>query len=210
MDAIPFMTPNSSSFEPVIIRKEYKAVYGSNFYNIIIEKTNNNIIIRINYFEIKLNIQSLSLLTNTIFNSNDKGFEFIINIFNQNNYYIKDILFNKITLRIIIYDIIQGNKKEIDIELCENFEDKNYLIKELFNNYIKLENNINYINNDNKLLKEENNNLKNEIYNLKQNYNNDINELKMQIMNYNNMINQIQQQLNQINNIYQEIKSIKN
>ena len=210
MNAVPFMTPNSFNFEPVIIRKEYKAVYGSNFYNIIIEKTNNNIIIRINYFEIKLNIQSLSLLTNTIFNSNDKGFEFIINIFNQNNYYIKDILFNKITLRIIIYDIIQGNKKEIDIELCENFEDKNYLIKELFNNYIKLENNINYINNDNKLLKEENNNLKNEIYNLKQNYNNDINELKMQIMNYNNMINQIQQQLNQINNIYQEINSIKN
>ena len=106
--------------------------------------------------------------------------------------------------------MIQGNKKEIDIELCENFEDKNYLIKELFNNYIKLENNINYINNDNKLLKEENNNLKNEIYNLKQNYNNDINELKMQIMNYNNMINQIQQQLNQINNIYQEINIIKN
>ena len=210
MNAIPFMTPNSSSFEPVIIRKEYKAVYGSNYYNIIIEKTNNNIIIRINYFEIKLNIQSLSLLTNAIFNSNDKGFEFIINIFNQNNYYIKDILFNKITLRIIIYDIVQGNKKEIDIELCENFEDKNYLIKELFNNYIKLENNINYINNDNKLLKEENNNLKNEIYNLKQNNNNDINELKMQIMNYNNMINQIQQQLNQINNIYQEINSIKN
>ena len=69
---------------------------------------------------------------------------------------------------------------------------------------------MNCINNDNKLLKEENNNLKNEIYNLKQNYNNDINELKMQIMNYNNMINQIQQQLNQINNIYQEINTIKN
>ena len=210
MNAVPFMTPNPSNFEPVIIRKEYKAVYGSNFYNIIIEKTNNNIIIRLNYYEIKLNIQSLSLLTNTIFNSNDKAFEFIVNIFNQNNYYIKDILFNKIALRIITYDMIQGNKKEIDIELCENLEDKNYLIKELFNNYIKLENNMNCINNDNKLLKEENNNLKNEIYNIKQNYNNDINELKMQIMNYNNMINQIQQQLNQINNIYQEINTIKN
>ena len=126
MNAVPFMTPNSFNFEPVIIRKEYKAVYGSNFYNIIIEKTNNNIIIRLNYFEIKLNIQSLSLLTNTIFNSNDKAFEFIVNIFNQNNYYIKNILFNKIALRIITYDMIQGNKKEIDIELCENFEDKNY------------------------------------------------------------------------------------
>ena len=55
MNAVPFMTPNSFNFEPVIIRKEYKAVYGSNFYNIIIEKTNNNIIIRLNYFEIKLN-----------------------------------------------------------------------------------------------------------------------------------------------------------
>ena len=42
MNAVPFMTPNPSNFEPVIIRKEYKAVYGSNFYNIIIEKTNNN------------------------------------------------------------------------------------------------------------------------------------------------------------------------
>ena len=35
---IPFMTPNPSNFEPVIIRKEYKAAYGSNFYNIILKK----------------------------------------------------------------------------------------------------------------------------------------------------------------------------
>ena len=210
MQAAPFMTPNPQyNAEQILLRNQYKALFNSNFYNIIIEKTNNNIIIRNNYYELKLNIQALSMLTNTIFNSIDQAYEFIINIFNQNKYYIKEILSNKIILTIGIFDIM-GNQKEIDLELIENFEDKNYLIKELFNNYIKLENNINYINNDNKLLKEENNNLKNEIYNLKQNYNNDINELKMQIMNYNNMINQIQQQLNQFNNIYQEINNIKN
>lgn len=210
MQAAPFMTPNPQyNVEQILIRSQYKAIFNSIFYNIIIEKTNNNIIIRNNYYELKLNIQALSLLTSTIFNSIDQAYEFIINIFNQNKFYIKELLSNKIILTIGIFDII-GNQKEIDLELKENFEDKNYLIKELFNNYVKLENNINYVNNDNKLLKEENKNLKNEINNIKQNYNNEINQLKMAIMNYTNMINQMQQQLNQFNNIYQEINNIKN
>jgi hypothetical protein len=131
MQAAPFMTPNPQyNAEQILLRNQYKALFNSNFYNIIIEKTNNNIIIRNNYYELKLNIQALSMLTNTMFNSIDQAYEFIINIFNQNKYYIKEILSNKIILTIGIFDIM-GNQKEIDLELIENFEDKNYLIKEL-------------------------------------------------------------------------------
>ena len=63
MNPAPFMmhTPKESETEQIMIRKEFKAKYLSEFYNIIIEKTKNNIIIRTNYYELKLNSQDLSL-----------------------------------------------------------------------------------------------------------------------------------------------------
>ena len=125
MNAAPFMkTPKEVNVEEIRMRKEYKANYLSEIYNIIIEMTNYNIIIRNTYYELKLSPQNLSLLTNIIFNSTNEAFEFIINIFNQNRFYIKGIFSNKILLGIQIYDNIKGQQKEIELELKENFEDK--------------------------------------------------------------------------------------
>ena len=214
MNPAPFMrmTPKESETEQIMIRKEYKAKYLSEFYNIIIEKTKNNIIIRTTYYELKLNSQDLSLLTKAKFNSINEAFDFLINIFDQNRYYIKGIFSNKIILIISINDMIRATFKEFELELKENFEDKNYLIKELFNKYIKMEKDINEVKFNNKMLKDENNklnkdntDLKIEIESMKNYSNNSINGLQIQINNIVNMINQIKQQLSQFYNIVQQI-----
>jgi len=214
MNPAPFMmmTPKESETEQIMVRKEYKAKYLSEFYNIIIEKTRNNIIIRTTYYELKLNSQDLSLLTKAKFNSINEAFDFLINIFDQNRYYIKGIFSNKIILIISINDMIRATYKEFELELKENFEDKNYLIKELFNKYIRMEKDINEVKFNNKMLKDENNklnkdntDLKMEIESMKNYCNNSINGLQIQINNIVNMIDQIKQQLSQYYNIVQQI-----
>jgi len=152
-----------------------------------------------------------------IFNSTNEAFEFIINIFNQNRYYIKGISSNKILLGIQIYDNIKGQQKEIELELKENFEDKDYLIKELFNKYVRIEKDLNEVKYSNNILKDANNklnmdntNLKMELESIKNNNNNSNNGLQMQISNNMNMINQLQQQLNQFSNKIQQINQIQN
>ena len=198
------MTPNENKIEEVIKRKEYKAIYLSEIYNIIIEKTNKNINIRSIYYQLKLDKEQMSALTNTIFNSIDETFEFIINIFNQNKYYITGITSNSLILRIQTYDIKKRKQKEIELYLNQNFEDKNYLIKELFNKYIKLEKDIIKIKNENKKLIGENDKLNKDNINLKMEIesikNNQINGINMQIANISNIIYQIQQQIIQIQN----------
>ena len=203
--------------EEILMRMEYRAKYLSEIYNIIIEKTIDNIIIRSNYYELKMSAQNLSSLTNILFNSIDEAFAFLINVFNQNIYYIKGILSNEIVLEIQIYDMINGNPKEIELKLKENLEDKNYLIKELFNKYIKVEKDLNEIKFNNRILKEENiklnqdnMNLKVELEFIKNNAINSIKELYLKLNNQNNMINQIQQQLNQFTKISNQINQIQN
>ena len=217
MNAATFIkTPyeNVDSEEEIIVKKEYKIKSLSNIVKIIIAKTKSNIIIRSSYYELKYNINDLSILTKIKFNSINEAYEFIDNIFNQNKYYIKEISSDKIILIINIYDKYKEKEKKIELYLTENFDNKNYLIKELFNKYNKIENELDVIKNDNmntKLennkLKQDNNNLKLEIELMKNNLNNQNNQiggLQMQIMN---MMNQMQQQ---IYNIMQTINKMKN
>ena len=205
---------NDDKEEDIKIKKEYQINYFSNILKIIIAKTKYNVIIRSSYYELKYNINDLSILTKIKFNSIDEAYEFIDNIFNQNKYYIKDISSEQIILIIKTYDVIKGKEKDIELYLTENLDNKNYLIKELFNKYNKIENELDIIKNDNRNIKEENNKLKQDNNNLKleielmknniNNQNNQIGGLQMQTMN---MINQIQQQ---IYNIMQMINKMKN
>jgi len=217
MDSAPFIkTPfeNADREEEIIIKKEYKIRCLTNIVKIIIAKTKYNIFIRSSYYELKYNVNDLSILTKIKFNSIDEAYEFIDNIFTQNKYYIKEISSDKIILIINTYDVIKGKEKSIELYLTENFDNKNYLIKELFNKYNTIENELDIIKIDNRNIKEENNkliqdnnNLKLEIEIMKNNINNQNNQiggLQMQTMN---MINQIQQQ---IYNIMQMINKMKN
>ena len=118
--------------EKILLKREFKLQYLSDFYEIIIGKTKNNILLKSSYYEIKLDIENSSYLTNTIFKSVDDLFEFIENIFNQNKSYIKEIFPKEMKLIIKSYDVIKGKEKEIELVLLINFNDKNNIIKELF------------------------------------------------------------------------------
>jgi predicted DNA-binding protein YlxM (UPF0122 family) len=85
--------PNKKSEfkEDILIKKEFTLKYLSDFYEIIIGKTQNNIIFQSSYYKLKLSLENLSSLTNIIFKSIDDSFEFIENIFNQKKSYIKNI-----------------------------------------------------------------------------------------------------------------------
>ena len=221
MSAAPyFKTPKENDLEEEILsKKEYKGIYYSDYINILIGKTKKNIILRSDYYELKLNIENLSILTKTLFKTIDESFEFIINIFNQKKFSIKVKNSNLIIINMIIYDMIKGKDKKIELCLKENFDNKNYLIKELYNKYNKLEKEIieekknkKIINEENNKLKQENMNMKMEIESIKNNHNNKIGEMKINILNMSNQIYQLQQQINQfifqINQIYQQINSI--
>ena len=218
MNAAPYISTPNDLDEIIVSKNEYKVNYLSDYITITIEKANDNIIIRNNYYELKLNIEKLSKLTKTIYKSIDEANEFINNIFIQNKFKIKEINSQMISIIIIIYDNIKGKEKEIELLLKENFDNKNYLIKDLFNKYMKLEkeiieerNNNKTLNEDNNKLKQENINIKTEIELIKNNHYNDINGINMNIMNITNQIYQLQQQLNgfifQINKIQQQLNS---
>ena len=87
-----------------------------------------------------------------------------------------------------------------DIELCleKNFEDKNYLIKELFNKCNNMENEIIQLKNNNYLLNEENKKLKEENMNIKNEIQLYQNNTMNSIMNSFNSINEIKMTVNQI------------
>ena len=200
MNAINF-TPlnNMNQIEAIIEKKEYRANFNYSILPIVIERTNNAIIIRSSYYQLKLSSQDLSQLTGLIFNSIQEVFFFITNTFDNNNYYIKEKTNSKFNIIIRIYDNIRGMPKDIELCLEENFEDKNYLIKELFNKCNNLENEIIPLKNNNYLLNEENKKLKEENMKIK-------NELQLY---KNNTMNSIMNALNSINEIKMDVNQIK-
>ena len=217
MSAAPYLkTPIVFENEEILSKKEFKIKYFSDYINIIIYKTKNNIIIRSSYYELKLSLEDLSLLTKTIYKSIDESFEFINNIFINDKFKIKEINLNEIKIIIITYDVIKGKDKEIELCLKENFNNTNYLIKELFNKYKELEKEIINEKNNNQKLFEENNIIKNENINMKKeieiiknNNNIEINEMKMNIYNQIYYLqNQINQFIFQINQIKEQMNSI--
>ena len=220
MKAAPYIkTPQLEEDEEILIQKEYVVKYNSDLIKIIIGKTKHNIIIRNTYYELKLSKDDLSLLTKIIYKSIDESFEFLKNIFEKNKYEIKEKSSKSIKLILRIYDMIKEKEKDIELILLENFENQNFLFKDLFDKYINIEKEIYDIKNDNKFLKEENGKLKQDNNNLKMeieiiknknNNNNEIGGLQMQYMNIMNNINMIQTQINQLMNKINEIEQNKN
>ena len=207
--------------EELLIQKEYFTNYNSDLIKIIIGKTTNNIIIRNTYYELKISAEDLSLLTKISFESIDDAFKFFENLLNKNKYRIKEKTSKRIKLIITTSGVNKEKEKDIELLLEQNFENKNFLIKDLYDKYINLEKEINEVKNDNKILKEENNilkqnndNLKFDIENIKGDKNEGIKGLEMQYLNMLNTMNYIQQQINQfmirINEIEQIINSTRN
>ena len=134
-------TPNFSEEEPNEI-EEYSINYGLDTIKLLIGKTNENIIIRSTYYEIKIDPNNLSLLTKCMFKSLDESFLFIRKLFELNKVKIKKITPKKIKLGLNLYDIINGKEKEFELILIENYDNKGYLFKDIYNKLINFENEI--------------------------------------------------------------------
>ncbi len=106
--------------------EDYYLIKGNNAYKIIIKKLENEIQIKCKDYEIHLNNNDLSILTNSILNTIDETYEFIINIFERNKVTIKNIIFKKmITLSLKI----NINNLEKDIEIILDYQKKNKKLK---------------------------------------------------------------------------------
>ena len=146
--------------------EEYYLNKSNIIYKIIVGKNKDSIFIKNKKYLLDFNNKELSLLINTTFNTMDIAYEYIINLFEENNVFIEKIIKNKeMKLKLKI-----DNERDKELILSYNNENKNNLI---INEIIQLKNEIN-------LLKEENKTLKNELNKLKKSEdNNNPKDLKL-------------------------------
>ena len=190
-------TPSGNQKQNNIISlKEYKIDYLDESIKILIGKTKENIIIISSYYEIKLSPQELSIITKLPLKTINDAFNFIEDIFENKSFKITNITPNELTIKINIFDIITGNKKDISLILEENIKDNTKsLIQELFEKNIELKKEI-------KRIKEENFNLKKAIDNLKESdkkNNEEINVMKNNQIIIMNKLSQLEININQQN-----------
>ena len=106
------------SNEYLIDYKEYYLIKENTVYKFIIEKRKSEIIIKSKNYQKKLDLKELSIITKSILNIIDDGYQFIINTFEENKVVIKNIIINQsinLLLKIYIYN------KESDVEMSLEF-----------------------------------------------------------------------------------------
>ena len=132
------------------------------------------------------------MTANQLFKSVDELYLFIKNIFEKKNVIIQDM--NNRIMKLILgtYDMINGGMKQIEVYLYSQNNINDFILNDLFLKYIKLEENINKLNEKNKILldenikiKEDNLKFKSDILKLKS----DMNLLQIQNNRYENHIN---------------------
>jgi len=172
--------------------KEYFIKKGNLSFMIIISKTRLNVTIKSISYEIKLTPNEFSMTANQLFKSVDELYLFIKNIFEKKNVIIQDM--NNRIMKLILgaYDMINGGMKQIEVYLYSQNNINDFILNDLFLKYIKLEENINKLNEKNKILldenvkiKEDNLKFKSDILKLKS----DMNLLQIQNSRYENHIN---------------------
>ena len=189
--------------EKIIKYNEYKIKKNDINLDLILCKTKENIIIRSFYYEFKFNPSDLSLLTKIKFNSLDDTYEYIKNIFEQKKVKVKNITKKMVILILNIYDNKKNKEKEIEIILNAQIINDGFIIYNIVNKCLELENKINDIKNENTKLIEENKNLKEINKNLTEKYQKIKEEnidIKQENINIKNDISIIKIQLEQLNN----------
>ena len=135
---------NTSEYEKYYLLKK------NNIYKIIVERLKNEFIIKYKNYEIKLNNNNLSKITNGILNNIDEAYELIINAFEKNKIMIKDMVINK-SVKLFFKIYIYNKEKDIELILLYNKEKK--FINN--NNYYQLKEDINNLKEEIKILKTE-------------------------------------------------------
>jgi len=170
--------------------KEYTLKKDDNYLTFLIRKTSDSILINSNYYEIKLNKDELSGLTNINFRNIDEAFNFLNNLFNQDCVKIKAIASDTIGLELRINNF---QNKRVDLCLSENLDNQYYLFKDLYQKQMNLSKELNFLKEDNFKLRQENMNIKNEFMLLKNNFINEMDQIKNKISDLINKITFINQ-----------------
>ena len=123
--------------------QEYFIFYNNSIVKFIICKTNQEILIKSNKYEVKFNHQDIGNLTNIKFDTIEKEYNYFLNLFQQNSILIKEIIINKS----MILSFIQNGKMR-DITLLYNNENKSIIHYELNFEFKNLVNDIAQIKKD--------------------------------------------------------------
>ena len=162
---------------PIIETNEYSLSKNNISYTIKLCKTKNKIILIYNFYELKLTLNEL-INTNILFNvcrTIDDVYKLILTLFNKKKVKIKEIIDNKlISLTLTIKSYIDDEEQNFDLVLLYKNQNKDFIINDIYNKYIILQNDLAKVKNDynrinNKLNKTiyEINKLKDEITSLK-------------------------------------------
>ena len=192
---VPTLEETNNSDEKMLDSNEFKVEKGNRTYDFLIAKTQDKIIIKCLYYELKFNQNDLSSLTKIMFNSLDESYEFIKNLFQQNKVLIKDVKKSMIKVILNVLDPIRIKEKGIEIILLPQIKDFKDLMFEFMDKNYSLENELKIIKMDNEYIKKENNQLKEQ--NIRIIY--DINTLKSDIEFLKNQINTINMNINMNN-----------
>ena len=127
------MANNEEKFE----YQEFFLMNNNTIIKIVICKTSQEVIIKSNNYEIKLNLQNIENLTKTKFENIEKVYNYFLNLFQLNSIMIKEIVINK---SMTLTFIQNGEIKEII--LLYNSDSKNIIHYELNSEFKNLFNDI--------------------------------------------------------------------
>lgn len=194
---------NKISEDTILEINEYIIQKGNIPITFFLSKTKAYILIRSVSYELKISPNDFSLITKQMFRSIDEIYQFIKNIFEKKNVIVQDVSSKMMKLIISFYDVSIRGVNQAEIYLSSQKDINGYVLNDLFSKFIKLEENVNILNEKNKKLFEENIKIKDE--NLK--FRNDMAKIKnelanMQTVNKSNEthINLILEGIDRINN----------
>jgi len=149
---------NLNEYNEFYLNKENK------IYRIIILRLKNEIVIKCNNYEAKLNCNNIFILLNLKVDKLEDVYYFLVSCFEESKVYIKEII-NYTSLKLFLKKEINGEDKNNEIILIYSKNNKSIIINEINNNYIELKNDINNLKAENKKLNDEITKLKSIIFN---------------------------------------------
>ena len=176
----------------IIEINQYTIKKGTIPITIFISKSRACVTIKAISYEIRLTPNDFSVTSKQLFKSIDEVYLYIKNIFDKNNVIIQDISNRMMKLILSAYDMVKGGVKQIELNLFTQNNINDFVFNDLFLKYLKLEENMNILNEKNKKLvdenikmKEDNLKFKSDILKLKS----DMNIIQIQNSRYENHIN---------------------
>ena len=163
MNKINYETLKNSSEKDKIDYKEYNLYMDNNKYLLSLKRTENEILIFIDNYSTKLNLNEIQkLINNNQMNSIDKIFSFFQELLENNRVYIKQIEIDK-TIKLLFKSNIEKNnwnEKYIEFILIHKNINKDYIINCINQNNYLLQQQINNLSQQNERLKHEIKNIK--------------------------------------------------